>query len=407
MAHVALKELRTFWGTTFNTTHTAPNDAAWNTTNTTKLRVISIDESGLVSPGIPDETIQTRLHGTPAPFPGLRKGTLKFSTYLTGGNGVSTQITGDAITNMIGYAMGNVTTMTGKQYVIQSTGTSTSNVVMNGINASMVVGQGILFPSTKEARIASTIGENHVTLNMVLNDTPTGNAVIGHTCYFDETAVLPSSNRYCDWLIVKPATDTSFQGVGAVASFTIKGTNPGEAPVLDWELQTADYQLATFSLASLAPSATPRGGDPPTGKYQGGVFMQNIGSTVRNEFGAGDIVINPNIKWSERRDLFGVNGIYRWWREPGSPTLEMTIAQWTKVAPVYNFDDKVAKHIMIQFGSGPGACVMIHYPKFFLDDSTTSKPLGNESGFQVKGHGDDNYTAGNECASSAMTISIF
>lgn len=414
MAQVAIREFRWFWGTTFNSTFVAPTAGNWSVSNSTvrKMRITAFDASGLEHSSVADATLQTRLRGAPAPLETLRTGTMKVSTYLTGGTASST--TADGVTNAIASTMGNVTAVPNKSITLTAgaTASNASNISATAIGTNVVAGQGVLFPATGEARIVTNVGTNWFVVNMALSAAPSNlaNCVIGHTCYFDESA----SQRYCDWLSLGKSAADQRQGIGSVAGFSIKGTAPGEAPTIDWELMVADHRLVpTADLTTLTPATATDGGNPPTNKYLGGFFFADAGQQVaRAALRAGQFTINPNITFQRLLDLNGVNGVNGWLRNPQGTSapisVEFTLAKdQDDVGLKDDFEAGTAKQLMIQFGTTTGGTALIYFPKFYIDKVYSDAALDNEAGTKIAGHADDNYVASAEPFSSAMTITTF
>lgn len=401
MAQVSLQELRTYWGTTFNTNYVPGDNAAWATTNTTKLRIISIDKSGLKQDGIEDTSVQTRLHGAPPPFQGLRDGSLKVSTWL---GGATTSATADAYAVMLGKMMGGLVSPPGKTVTIGS-GSTTTNVVgvCTNVNTN---GLGVLING--EARIATNVQSGWMTLNMALSRAPTAgeSATVAHAAHFTDSETV----NYCDWMAIGKSTTDQQQGIGCQASFSISGIAPGEAPKLEVTLQCADHQtVPADERASLLPGTAPSGSSPPTGKNFGGFFIADAGSEVaRATMRAGKFAVNPGIGWTKLEGPNGVNGIEGWLRNPSKPTFEFTCAiDEDHLGLIADFENQTAKQAILQLGTAAGKCVMIYFPKFYLDRRPIPEALNNEQGLKCSGHGDDNYTTDGELKSSSCSIHVF
>lgn len=404
MAQVSLQELRLYWGTTFNTAYVSASNDGWNITNTTKFRITKIDKSGLKEAGIVDETLQTRLHGAPAPFRGLRTGNLKVTTWLGGG---SSSTTADAYATTFGKMMGGLATPGAKSITIGA-GSSTSNIVCaDALTAFTANGMGVLING--EARVATNVQSGWFVLNMALTSAPAENATgaVAHTAYFDEAETV----NYCDWLAIGKSTTDQRQGIGCQGTFKLSGLAPGEAPKTEIDFSCADHQVVPADeRATLAYATTPGGSDPPTGKSFGGFMIADAGTQVaKATMRAGKFAADMGIAWTKKEDPNGVNGIGGWIRNPSHPTFAFTSAiDEDHLGLVADFQGKTAKQIMLQLGTAAGKAVLIYYPRWFVDEGPTDEALNNEAGLKVSGHGDDNLAAGtSECVRSAASIHFF
>lgn len=402
MAQVSIQEVRIAPVTSVSSSYTNAATAAWTTSNATvlKLRVLNVKKDTLIEPGIPDATLQTRLTGAPAPFKGLRTGSLGLTTYL--GSGPTSGVTADPYATIAGRIMGSIVSPTTQKWFYTGTGSNASNIVCNATSVcGLANGAGVLIAG--EARIATNVQPTYITLNMALSAAPSAgaNVIAAHSAHFEEAA----TQYYFDFLTIGKSTADQKQGLGCQTGLKFGGLAPGEAPTMELDLMTTDWQWCPADGRASLAHATPSGNDPPTGYQYGGFFIADAGQQVaRATMRAAQFAIDTGIKWSLRADPNGPNGQGGWLRDAFRPTLEMVVAYDEDMLGLRDdFENKTAKQVLLQLGTAAGKCVWFYFPRFFLDAAPVDATLNNEAGLKIVGHGDDNYQSGFELYSSSMS----
>ena len=382
------------------------------TDDTVKLRVVAFDDSGLTQEGLPDETLQTRLRGKPAPFAGLRKGSMKFSVHLPGraSNTTPPQAT------LIQQFTGAIWTPTNAAGAVVGAGTmSTTNVALASANTYTAVGAAVLVGTRGDARgsgevkIVSSVDAGGIQFTSACRAAPAAAdaLVFGTTVYCDETAAM----AYIDTLSVGHNGNDQRQTIGAAGTFGISGTGIGEIPKIDVDLMVSDHRwVPTDEQTSFVHATSPDGSDPA---YQRGTGMLQIwntsGDTARAVYSAGEITINPGLVIEEIPDPLGPNGVGGFCRMPGAATAEMTVIHDSADMPgmVDDFEDQVEKSLLLQFGHEIYLCAAIDMPNVHLTKLPEAGALNGLSGVKIGFEADDNYTAGSELASSPIRFHFF
>ena len=394
-----LRELRIYWGTTFNQTFGNAATSIWSTSNATKIRFTKLDLSALEEKGIEDMTVQTRLRGAPPSFPGIRSGSLKFSTYLGGG---SSTTTADPYATMISKMMGGLSNPSAKYITL---GAGSTNSVINITGSTVANGQGILIGG--EARIISNASTTLATLNMELSAAPaeSTNCTLSHVAYFDEA----ETKNYADWLAIGKADADQRQGIACQGTFEVNGLEPGQAPEVNIDLKIGDHQWAPAGSRSVLSNASVQGNDPPTQSYRK-FYATDAGAAVSlpASVRAGKFTIKPGVDWDALQDYSAPNGVGDWIRKQSKPTASFAVDYDLDMPGLYqDFTGKTAKQVTLQLGNTPGKCVMFYMPKFYIDGAPKHTQLGATAALQIDGHADDNYTSDSELKSSSLSIHWF
>jgi hypothetical protein len=394
-----VRELRYISGTTFNTAHTnAATGATWGAGNATKLRCQTLDLSNLLYAQEPDETLESILHAGRAPIPTLRTGNVQFSMYLEGALAAATA---NPLATLLSKIMGGIANPTANRTdTFTDVGASDSGTLNDAtLDGETIPGQGLLI-GTKgdglgDGEVRSILVESASTceLNMTLQAQPANGTtiVIATTVYLRNT-----TQEYLDFLAIGQHANDQVQTIGGMGGFSFSGLNPGEKPMVEFDIPVADWQLpASADRASLDTSTDASGNAPAMGRGMGGFFLSDVPSTTavtRNTHAITDLSINPNISYVPLPGPNGVNNIQGWVRVPSLPTAEFTILAENSadVAPGL-YDDfaneatasnATAKQVMFQFGHAQGRCAAIEFPKCYVTGSLPIVDAGELVGWR-------------------------
>tara|TARA_Y100000310_G_scaffold206450_1_gene206863 strand:+ start:271 stop:1521 length:1251 start_codon:yes stop_codon:yes gene_type:complete len=411
----SLRDFRFKVGGTFNTAFTNAADAAggWNTSaSILKLRIAGFDQTGLVREGLPDETIQTRMYGRPAPYAGLRKGTLRVSPYLAG---AESGITAHPEAIWLNAMMGGCQLPTNARSATVTDGASTDigNIAMISADTHAVVGQAVLCGvkgdgrGNGEVKIITGIdgaGINvtpETTLAMATGDT----VVFSTTVYLDQDA----AQKYIDFMAIGHATPDQRQGIGCGGTFTISGIAPGELPKVDTDLMVPEHRWVPSSERGTMSQAAPSGNEPAYDRSIGSLQIQQTDSTAtRDLFQGGDFALDPGLALEEIPDLGGVNGVGGYCKVPGAARMEATVlAAEDMRGLVDDFQNRTTKAAIMQFGHAAERTAAFEFQKCHLADMPIDATINNQAGVKIVLEADDDYVSGSELQSSAVRVHMF
>jgi len=411
----SIREFRFRVGTTFNTTHAnAANATHWgaNATDVTKMRLVAFDDTGLVQDGLASEELITRLYGRPAPYPGLRVGSMKFSAYLCG---AESNVDDSPEATLLSKMMGGIQAPTNaRSAVVGASAEMTSvNAALGSANTYCSAGMGVLVGvkgdgrGAGEVKIVSSVDSEAIQFTSVCSGTPiaTDALVFSTTIYLDQTA----TQNYFDTLAIGHATDDQRQTIGGAGTFGISGTGPGELPKIDVDLTVADHQYApTGSRSSLAHGTDPDGNDPAHDRAIGMFQLGDTDSTTRAVYAGGDFAVSPNVTVEGHPDLNGVNGIGGFQAMPGAPTLEATLLMDEDTEGlVSDFEDRTDKSVVLQYGHTATKCAAVEMPLCHLTALPVPATINNLSGVKISLEAQDDYTSDGELQSSPLRIHLF
>lgn len=412
MAQVSLQELRLIYQTSQSQTYANAATATWTAGTATKLRVLSVVKDGLTEAGIPDTTLQTRLHGAPAPLVGLRTGSLKVTTYLGGG---SSSNVADPYCILVGKVLGNIAYPGSKTTICNgATVSTTSNIMCSNALTAIANGMGVLIGT--EARVATNVQSGWFALNMALTSAPANGTTVtvAHSAYQDELGYV--TPEYIDFLALGKSTTDQRQGIGCQATAKLSGLAPGEAAKVELDLMVSDHQVVPVNeRATLSTTTAVSGNDPPTGKAAGGFMFGDYGVTTRVVPRAVAFDIDPGVAWSQLADPNKLNGIGGWLRNASQPKASFTMAMdEDHLGLVADFEAKTAKQFLLQLGSVAGKCVAVYMPKCYLDSAPVDAAFNNEAGLKLALHGEDDVqssksgdSTGGELSASSISIHWF
>ena len=387
----SVRELRYRVGTTLNTTHIAPSTVAtWDATNSTKLRITSIDLSGLVYEGADDPTLESQVYRGRPKVPTLRKGSIKFSMW---GEGAESDLTANPVATLLSKLAGGLASPASTRTATAITaGSDADTIASTGVGAKVQVGQAVLCgvrgdgDGEAEVRIISAEATDSIDVAMNLQAAMITDAVavISTTVFPDPTA----TQSYLDFVAIGLSAEDQMQTVGGMGTFTVEGLNPGELPKIGFEINVADWQeVASGSRATLAPSTAPSGDAPAATRGLGGFFLGDASSATRTVFKVADVTFNPGLTYEAVPGMNGVNGIEGWQQVPSNPTLECTVLLEGNADPLPGFyDDYVAgtaKQLIVQCGSTATKCMAIDMPYCVFDSAPARTSVGNLQGVKV------------------------
>jgi len=387
-----IRDFRYLNGTAFKTAFTNAATAAWNVGNSIKLRVQTVDLSGLEYPSEPDETMSAILHEGFAPIPTLRTGNVQFAMFL---EGAGTAITNAAnpLATLLSLIQGGIQhPATVRSEAFSDLGaTDAGTLDMTGIGTETEAGSAILSgvkgDGTGGGEVRSILTEvsaNQVELNMELPGVLTTETIVYSTTVY----MFNTTQQYIEFLSIGKGAEDQHQTINSMGSFGFSGLGPGEKPLVEFDLQSADHKSPVAAdRGTIDTTNAPSGNQPAVDKGIGGFYMSDTptsSAATRARFPVADITIDPNVRFVQEEGLNGVNGIENWVRVPGLPTAEFTIPLKADAAILPGlFDDfnnetvaagAQSKNVMFQFGHTIGRCVAIEFPRAYL----TAQPVHNE-----------------------------
>ncbi len=388
---VSVRELRYRAGTTLNLTHTAPDTAAtWDTTNSTKLRIISCDLSGLTYDAEDDPTLESQfLRGRPK-VPTLRKGAIKFGMWA---EGAESTITANPVATLLSKIAGGIASPVGSRTMTALTaGSDADTIASTNIGAKVQVGQAVLLgvkgdgDGGGEVRIIEAEATDSINVAMALSGSMVTNGVIviSTTVFPDPTA----TQNYLDFVALGHSAEDQMQTIGGMGTFSVEGLNPGELPKIGFEINVADWQeVASGDRATLSPSVTPSGDLPASTRGLGAFLLGDASTNTRTTFKVADVTFTPGVTYEALPGFNGINGIEGWQMVPSTPTLEATVLLEGSTDPLPGFyDDFVAgtaKQLIVQCGSTAQKTFAIDMPYCVFDTVPIRTTIGNMQGVKV------------------------
>ena len=374
---VNIREVRFVSGTTFNTAHTAADNAAWAPGTATKLRVLTSDASGLVYASEEDATLEQRLFAGRSPIPTLRNGQFSFATYL---EGAYTNITANPVATLLSKIMGGVASpATARTDTVEAASSTTSlNLAAHGVSTgtAVLVGSRGGGGGNAEVRVGTASDVNTFDLTMALPADPSTETLTYSTTVYNHD----TTQNYLDFLAIGDSAEDQIQTIGGMGTFSFANISPGEVPRIEFEIMVGDWQeVPSGERDQLEPTSAVQGNQPAIDRGLGGFFLGDNGSTTRTAFKVADVSINPGISYEAIPDPNGINGIGGWRRVRGQPTVEFTALLEGGADPLPGFYDDfaagTAKQLLIQFGdSNPAAAYDMPYCFF------QSAPVRAEAG---------------------------
>jgi len=410
MADARLREFRYRNSTTFQTAFTNAATDYWNTDNSIKLELTAYDTSGLVQEGLEDDTLKTRLHQKLAPTPGLSKGELSFSTYMTGAPASLEESASGAVLRVL---MGGSQLATNARTSSCLAGSTTTNVAVDSASTHLVPGGAVLVGlrgdgrAGGEARPVNAVGANWVTVTVAYAGAPNnGDAVVfADTYHFDETA----NQEYLETTTIGSATADQRQTIGGAGTFEIAGLESGERPTVDVTLQTSSHRyIPANERTSFTSDTDPDSNSPAFSKSIGQFHLGDFGDPTRTCYFAGDFTVSPGIEIEEQPRLCGNNGVGGYEQVMSTPTAEATLLfDEDMVALADDFDAETAKTMLLQLGHVVQKTALIEFPKCYLDNLPEEAVIGNLAGVRVGIHGSEDFINGSEISSSAIKVHQF
>lgn len=387
-----VRELRWLSGTTYNTAFTAADSTYWAAGTANKLKIIGFDAGDLDQEGEEDTQLESQAAAGQPDIPTVKIGPLKFTTWFEGAES-DTNI--NPVANLMGAAMGGVTApTTNRTDTVDDTGTNEPDkIYASGIDGFVEPGQAVLCGVVGdargggEARQIAAEGTHYVDLSMALADTPTsGDSLIySTTCFFDPTA----DQTYLDFLALGQATQDQLQAIGCAGTFTLEGLAPNEAPKVNWEWQTGDWQdVPSGERDQLEPGTASDGNDPATLRGLGVFRIGDNGSTtIGTAFKINQLSISPGFTYEAVDDRNGINGRGGWQLVVGQPTLECVVLLEGAEDPLPDFGtdwaNKTAKQVYCQWGKASPA-VAIHFPKAYFIGRPKRVKAGNFAAVKIQ-----------------------
>lgn len=394
---VRVRELRYLSGTTFNTTFTAADDAAWAAGTAVKLRPISFDASGLDYSSEADPTLESQLYRGRPNIPLIRTGGIKFGLFLEGAQSdTAANPVATLLSKILGGIQGPASSRTANAV---TSGGSTTVLASTGIGAKVYPGQAVLCGLRSEARghgevrVIASEATDSVTFAMAIQGAMTETlpdvGVISTTVYFDPGA----DQSYLDFLAIGHSAEDQLQVIGAMGGFELADLGPGKVPKINFDLRCGDWQeVASGDRDQLEPTSAASGNAPAGSRGLGGFFLQDNGTTTRAVYKCADFSCSPGIAYEPVPDFNGVNGLGGWQKVVSVPTWEATLLLEGSTDPLPGFyEDFVAgtaKQLLVQFGHAAQGTVAIDFPKCYFDGPPIRTDAGGLTAVKVKGHGE-------------------
>lgn len=407
----SLREVRFLTGTTFNKVFSNAAESGWNAADNTayKLRVAAYEDA-LTQDGLPDETLQTRMHSTPAPIEGLRVGTQSITAYAGGAwSNIETAphivLARDSLGGLVSARTGRTTTA--------DAGGSTVNVPITDAttycNVGMALKVGVKGDGGGDGQVApiNAVAATYAELSLALPGAPSAGdtVVISDTVHLDEDA----TQRYVDTVIIGHGTANQKASIGAaVVLSSITGMATGELPKMEFELTPADWKwLPSNERTSLTRSKTPQGTNPAFERGIGMVHIGDFGDSTRAVMKCGDLTFTPGVAHEPLPGPGGVNAIEGFQHMPGTPTAEATVLVDEDFGLVADFEGQTNKMVLFVMGHETGKTVAVQLPKANLTALPTSETLNNLAAMKITLQGTEDYTEGSDLESSAALVHFF
>jgi hypothetical protein len=404
---VALRELRAICTTVFASNHS--NGAASPWTTAPKVEISAYDDSGLAWPGLPDDTLKTRLYEQDAPTAGLQRGTLKISTR---GLGAYANITPHIAAIMMNAAFGGIASPGTNRNVACGSGADTYRIPFTNANTETVPGQAILVGRKGDARGCGEVkpivacNATHVVLGVACNAAPSQNdpIVLSTTCFVNEDA----PQGYIHTLGIGKATTDQRQTLSCAPTVKFSGLGTSERPSMDIELMAADHRRVPASeRASLQHATAPQRTSPAFSKGIGLLHFGDYNTTTRAPMKHADLSFDPGVTYAEVPGLGGVNGVEDWQKVKSAPTMTFTLLHDEDTDLGSDFTNGTARHVIAQFGHEMGKTVAFEMAKSYVDADPTPKAAGPLAGQFVTIHGSDDYNSTSNVRSAAFRIHMF
>lgn len=418
-APFAIRELRYKSGTTFNKTHTAASNAAWDPGTAVKIRAHDISLDGLEYSSEMDPTMRSYLVPQYPAIPTLRMGKLAFKAFLEGANSGATA---SPVATLLSLIMGGVANPSARTDAVEGGSTTTTiNATAHGQTDGMAVLLGVRGDAqgNGEARVVTNASANAFDLLMAI----TGAQDVSDALVYSTTVYLRNTTQnYIDFLCIGKSAEDQIQGVGGMGPFKLSGLAPGEVPKVEFDLTLADWQeVPSGERDALSSGTAATGNQPATDRGLGGCFIQDVGTTTRAAFKISDLSIDPGIEFAPIPDPNGVNGVGGWQLVKAEPSFEFTAILEGSTDPLIGFYDDFAngalaagaqaKHVLFQFGHTAQRCVAIDFPRSYFTVAPVRVEVGGLVGVKCKMHATagahDETSAAAALANSPMRIHFF
>lgn len=347
----SLYELRALWDSTFIKTYTAASDAAWAAGTAHKLPVTEVDRSKLRHEGIERKTLQQRMYGSSGIVPGLRKTSMQIGMPLGSGTGTTTPPLAATILGMILGGLDSPANAT-SACAANCTTTTITTKAAHGMNK----GAAVLING--EVGIIATVPDTtSYTLRMALSAAPAEDAVIAnsHTVYLDQSAAV----YYFRLLGIGFHAEDQFQALGCCGPVSLEGLGIGQSPSFALDFVVPDWQpVPAAERDQLEPSAAPEG-DLESVSGLGAFLFGDWSSTTRSAIESDEWKIDPGVRFVEKTDRNGLNGIGGFVRMPGVPSASFKTPVATDYGLHADFSAETAKQVLWQFGNVAGGTVAI------------------------------------------------
>jgi hypothetical protein len=376
-------------GSTFSTSFTAADNAAWAADTAVKLRCHDVDLSGLIEEVVKDPSVQTRFHGRNPPIRVRRTGSFKFKMHLEGGSASTDPGT---VATLLGCVLGGLHSPAAISDAVEAASTATQiKATAHGLKNNEIVLIGVDGDAGADGKASPIEDEdpnsdtNAFDVQFAFPSAPAESAVIkaGHACYVDD-----ADESYQDFLFIgshsgSGGTDDpdQIQMIGCSGKATIGGLGVGETPNIEFEFMVGNWQFVNYAdQASFSHTTTPSGNDPVGSVEEGQFQIQDVATTMRNTIKGGNVSIDFGFDLVPIHDP-GTSSRIGGWKKVRSDTGPMISisAYWANLADMpglYNdFTSGTAKQVLYQLGSTAQNTVVFYAQRAYIQQIDPSKRI--------------------------------
>lgn len=373
-------------GSTFSTSFTAADNAAWAAGTAIKLRCFDFT-SNLVEEVVKDASAETRFHARRPPLRVRKVGSFSFKMHLEGGSATTDP---GAVATLLGCVLGGLKSPASITDAVEAASTATQiNATAHGLKNNEIVLIGVDGDSGADGKASPIEDEdpnsdtNAFDVQLAFPSAPAESAVIkaGHACFVD-----PDDESYQDFLFIgshsgSGGTDDpdQVQMIGCSGKASIGGLGVGETPFVEFEFSVGNWQWVNYSdQASFSHAIAASGGDPVGGCEEGQFIIQDIATTTRNTIKGGDVTIDFGYDLVPVHDPGSASRIGGWKkvRSDSGPMIGIK-AYWANLADMpglYNdFTAGTAKQVLYQLGSTAQGTIVLYAQKAYLQSIDPSK----------------------------------
>ena len=365
--------------TSFSTSFTAANNAAWDPGTATKIDLTEFDDSASIHEGIEPKELQETIQGEMSHEPSIKSGDLKTSMYL---GTADAGTTAPPQATLLSVPFGGLSTRAAEEITTDAVAACTTSVI-EAPSHGLAVGNAVFFNG--EVREIAAVGSvDQFTLGMAFSSAP-GTSValkVAHTVFIDES----QAQQYVDLLAIGMDTANQRQWIGCVPTVEFSGLSRGEMPEMALNWAFGDWQwVPSGERDTLSVGTAASGNRAPASKFAGKFIIGDNGSVSFTSVQGSEFAISPNFEFSPIHDINGCNGIGGYQLSKANDvTGEFTNYFGQDMDGLYtDFTGKQAKQLIWQFGSTAASCVAFSMPKAYLKQDPTVQDLENLAAVKV------------------------